>query len=423
VEYQVRLVDGLLDELQPLLPALALDGAKAVGKTATAQRRAASVFALDRTAARAMVEADPEVVLTGAPPTLVDEWQLVPEVWDTIRRAVDSGAAPGQFLLAGSATVPPGTRIHSGAGRIVRVLMRPLTVPERGLAAPSVSFSELLAGKVPAITGATEFSTADYAEEALASGFPGIRAAPSRARRALLDGYVDHVVEHDIPQADGVIRNPAALRAWLAAYGAATATSASYAKILAAATPGDSGNLSRDTARNYRDVLERVRVLDPLPAWVPSFAHIKRLAQGPKHHLVDPALAARLVGSTREGLLRGEGEPDFPRDGTFMGALFESLAVQTLRVLAELNESRAFHLRTTDGRQEVDVIIQRPDLRVLAIEVKLSTAVRPADVTHLNWLETQIPGRVVDKILINTGRHAYRRPDGVAVVPLVLLGP
>ena len=121
-------------------------------------------------------------------------------------------------------------------------------------------------------------------------------------------------------------------------------------------------------------------------------------------------------------MLRGEGEPDFPRDATFLGALFESLVVQTLRVLAQLNGSEASHLRTVDGRHEVDVIVQRPDLRVLAVEVKLSTAVRPADVADLNWLEAQIPGRVVDKLLINTGQRAYRRPDGVAVAPLALLG-
>ncbi|MDR2347576.1 MAG: DUF4143 domain-containing protein [Bifidobacteriaceae bacterium] len=423
MEYQARLVDGLLDELQPMLPALAIEGAKAVGKTATARRRAGSVFSLDQAAARGMVEADPEVVLTGQPPTLVDEWQLVPNVWDTVRRAVDSGAEPGRFLLAGSAALPPGTRVHSGAGRIVRVMMRPMTVPERGLDSPSVSFAELLAGGAAKVAGSTKISTADYADEALASGFPGIRGAVPRARRALLDGYIDHIVERDIPQAEGSVRNPVALRAWLAAYGAATATAASDATILAAASAGGSDSPSREAARNYRDLLQRVWVVDPLPAWVASFAHIKRLARRPKHHLVDPALAARLVGSTREGLLRGQGEPAFPRDGTFMAALFESLAVQTLRVLAELNESRAYHLRTADGRQEVDVIVQRPDLRVLAIEVKLSTAVRPADVAHLNWLEAQIPGRVAAKVVVNTGERAYRRPDGVAVVPLALLGP
>ncbi|MCL2490639.1 MAG: DUF4143 domain-containing protein [Propionibacteriaceae bacterium] len=166
----------------------------------------------------------------------------------------------------------------------------------------------------------------------------------------------------------------------------------------------------------------RVRVLDPLPAWIPSFAHLRRLAQSPKHHLVDPALAARLVGATFESLVKGQPESITPKDGTFLGALFESLAVQTVRVLADACDATVSHFRLLDGRQEIDMIVQRPDFRVLAIEVKFSQQVRPDDVTSLNWLEAQIPGRVLDKVILNTSDRAYRRKDGVAVVPLALLG-
>jgi len=172
----------------------------------------------------------------------------------------------------------------------------------------------------------------------------------------------------------------------------------------------------------YRDLLSRVRVLDPLPAWIPTFAHLKRLAQGPKHHLVDPALAARLVGATFESLVQGRDEPAIPRDATFLGALFESLAVQTVRVLADSCDATTFHFRTSDARQEIDIIVQRADFSVLAIEVKFSQQVRPADAASLNWLEAQMPGRVLDKVILNTSDRAYRRKDGVAVVPLALLG-
>jgi len=421
MKYQKRLLDNRLSELVAILPAVSIDGAKGVGKTETAKRLAADVFALDSPPTRANLENDPTLVLQGKPPTLIDEWQIVPPVWDVVRRSVDDGAAPGRFLLTGSATLTSQARVHSGAGRIVRLLMRPLTFPERGLAAPSVSLAEVVRGGRPPIGGQTSIVTADYVDEIVTSGFPGIRNANPAARGYLLDSYIDRIVDRDIPEAGQKVRHPEALRAWLTAYGAATGTVASYSTLLDAATAGDSDKPNRTTVTGYREALGRIWILDPLPAWQPAFAHLKRLAQGPKHHLVDPALAARLVGATSASLIKGDGDPDFPRDGTFLGALFESLVVQTVRVLAELAGCRVAHFRNRDGR-EIDIIVQRPDSRVVAIEVKTSGQVRPSDVATLNWLDEQLPGKVVDKIVINTADRAFRRPDGVAVVPLALLG-
>jgi predicted AAA+ superfamily ATPase len=185
-----------------------------------------------------------------------------------------------------------------------------------------------------------------------------------------------------------------------------------------AATPGETDKPTKETAMSYRDLLQRLWVLDPLPAWVAGYAHLTRLGQAPKHHLVDPALAARLVGVNRHSLIRGAG----PGDGTFLGALFESLAVQTVRTLAQILKAQAFHLRVDGGTREIDIILETADRRVLAIETKISAAVRPADVAHLNWLENELSEIVVDKVILNTGDRAYRRKDGVAVVPLALLG-
>jgi predicted AAA+ superfamily ATPase len=419
--YASRLMDGLLDELLAGLPAIALDGAKGVGKTATAARRADTIFSLDDKATFLSLDLDPKVVLLGRGTTLIDEWQLVPQVWNVVRRAVDAGAPPGRFLLAGSATVSPKARIHSGAGRIVRLLMRPMSLPERGVVAPTVSLAALLSGNRTEVEGETTFSSADYCREILSSGFPGIRDRPVRARTRLLASYVDQIVEHDIPEAGGQVRRPVALRGWLAAYGAATATTASYASILDAATPGEKDKPAKQTAMAYRELLQRLWVLDSLPAWLPVFTHLKRLGQASKHHLVDPALAAALVGATESSLLRGEGPAR--HDSTFFGSLFESLAAQTVRVLAQSSDASVSHLRTQGGEREVDLIVEGPGLRVLAIEVKASSAVRPNDVRHLNWLEQQAPDLVLDKIILNTGDRAYRRPDGVAVIPLALLGP
>jgi len=172
----------------------------------------------------------------------------------------------------------------------------------------------------------------------------------------------------------------------------------------------------------YRDVLARMWVLDPLPAWSPLLGGLKNLGQAPKHHLVDPALAARLVGATAEALLGGGG-PRPRGGGVFLGALFESLAAQTMRALAQAVGAKVFHLRTHGGQHEIDLVVQRRDLKIVAFEVKLSSVVRPADVAQLAWLRHQVPDLVVDTVLLNTGPEAYRRQDGVAVVPLALLGP
>ncbi|MDR1264047.1 MAG: ATP-binding protein [Propionibacteriaceae bacterium] len=421
MEYRRRVIDQTLDEVIGSLPAIAIEGAKGVGKTATATQRAADVFTLDHEGVRQTITLAPELVLQGRPPTFIDEWQMVPAVWNEVRHAVDAGAPAGRFLLAGSATPSPGARLHSGAGRIVRLVMRPMTLPERGLTTPTVSLAALLAGGGPDIAGRAELTTVDYVREIIASGFPGIRAADATARPYLLDSYVARLVDHDIAEAGGAVRRPQSLLNWLRAYAAATATTASYTSLLDAATPGDEAKPAKQTATVWRDLLQRLWVLDPLPAWLPTASHLKRLGLAPKHHLVDPALAAHLVGATADSLIRGQG-PARPGDSTFLGALFESLAAQTVRVLAEANRAQVFHLRTQGGEHEIDLIVRRPDGQVVVIEVKLSSAVRPADVAHLNWLARQSPHAVIDRVVLNTEQRAYRRPDGIAVVPLGLLG-
>jgi predicted AAA+ superfamily ATPase len=298
VDYQHRIVDGQLDAWLPHLPAIAIEGAKGVGKTATATRRAADVFTLDEPDAHRNIADAPKLVLSGRAPTFVDEWQRVPEVWDVVRHAVDDDPRPGRFLLAGSALPPPAAHLHSGAGRIVRLLMRPLAMPERGVETPTVSFADLMAGERSEVAGRTSFGPPDYVTEILASGFPGIRRMPEPARTPLLTSYVDRIVDRHVAETGAEVRRPAALRAWLAAYAAATATTASYNAILRAATPGDADKPSRPTGAAYRELLERIWVLEPLPAWLPTMSHLKRLSQAPKHHLADPALAARLLGAS-----------------------------------------------------------------------------------------------------------------------------
>jgi predicted AAA+ superfamily ATPase len=427
-DYRRRIIDDELDDYlqaaSQVTVAVALEGARAIGKTSTAGERAATRYDLDDDPQLAVVEADVGRALAQPAPVLIDEWQHHPPVWDRVRRAVDDRDPPGPFLLTGS-VAPKGTGVHTGAGRIVAMRMRPLSLAERWPDVATVSLRELLEGGRPPVAGVSPFALEDYTEELFKSGFPGLRDLPVRLRRAQLDSYIERIIDKDFPDLGHQPRNPAALRRWMLAYAAATATSTSWEKVRDAATGGESEKPARTTVLPYRDVLERLYVLDPLPGWKPTRNHIARLTEPPKHHLADPALATTLLGLDRGRLLAGE-EPGIalPRDGTFLGALFESLVTQSVRVYAQSAEARVGHLRTFAGEREIDVIVERGDGRVLAMEVKLRPVPNDRDVAHLRWLREQIGDDLLDAVVVTTGREAYRRPeDGIAVVPAALLHP
>jgi len=423
MEYATRVVDGELDRMLAELPAVAIVGPKAVGKTATAQRRATSVVDLSDPDETDLVGADLRRVTRLPRPVLIDEWQVLPRVWDVVRRGVDDGAEPGSFLLTGSAT-PAEQPMHSGAGRIVQLRMRPMTLAERGVAEPTVSLAGLLAGG-GAVDGESAVALEDYADEIVASGFPGFRHLSARGSRDSLDTYLRLVVERDFPDAGREVRRPGTLRAWMRAYAAATSTTASYTEILDAATAGEPDKPARTTTAAYRETLERIWLLEEVPAWVGAGSVLTALGRSPKHHLADPALAARLLGVNAASLLDRPDPAGVPvaRRGSLFGALFESLVTLCVRVYAEAAGATVSHLRTHRGEHEVDLVVERDDGRILAIEVKLGTAPSDRDVRHLRWLAERAGAGVVDSVVVTTGRTAYRRPDGIAVVPLALLGP
>lgn len=412
-EYVSRIVDAELDELLTDLPAIALEGPKAVGKTETALRRARTVRRLDDQAERAVVEAAPERLVVGDSPILLDEWQRVPDSWELVRRSVDDGAEPGRFLFTGSAS-NIDTQTHSGAGRIVTLRMRPLSLPERGVVEPTVSLRQLLSGSREPVEGRASFGLADYATEIVASGFPGLRNLTGRPLRAQLDGYLHRIVDRDFAELGKTVRRPALLRAWLAAYAAATATTASYETIRDAASGGHAEKPSKSTTMPYRDTLRQLWIVDPLPAWVPQRNQIARMSSPVKHHLADPALAARLCGSDESALLD---------DARLLGALFESLVTLNVRVFAQASEASVAHLRTWRGEHEIDLVVERGDGKVVAIEVKLGKGPSDSELTHLKWLREQLGDDLLDAVVVTTGQEAYRRQDGIAVVPAALLGP
>ncbi|MDR1152729.1 MAG: DUF4143 domain-containing protein [Bifidobacteriaceae bacterium] len=420
-EYLPRLIDGELAELLAGLPAVAVEGAKGVGKTVTASRWADRVVRLDVEPEREAFASHPfDFVPTGT--LLLDEWQRFPESWDRVRRAVDAGAPPGSFILTGSAP-PPGAKIHSGAGRIVVRRLRPMSLAERGVAQPAVSLAALATGTQPSISGQTDVTLTRYAEEIFASGLPGVRHLPPALRDEHLDGYVAAGVQREFAEQGVTVRRPQSLMAWLRAYAAATATTASYTTILDAATGGVDAKPARDTTLVYRDVLARAFLVDPIEPWIPVFRPLHRMAQAPKHFLADPALAARLLGLEPGALVTGT---DTVRSavgpGSMLGPLFEHLVAQSVLTYAQTIGARVSHVRQRDGRHEIDLIVELRG-KVVALEIKLAPAIHARDVRHLLWLRQLLPDAVADAAVITTGPYAYRRDDGVAVVPAALLGP
>lgn len=272
--------------------------------------------------------------------------------------------------------------------------------------------------------GSTELGLVQYTEEIIGSGFPGIRTLPGRARRVRVDGYISRIIDRDFGDELGQqVRRPDTLRRWMMAYAAATSTVTSLEKIRDAATHSEA-TPAKTTVLGYRDALVRLFILDPVDGRAPTNNHLKRLTQSAKHHIADPALAAALLGMTTEKLLKGEGGLDaIPRDATFLGALFESLVTLSVRVYAQAAEAQVRHLRTRSGDREVDLIVEGRAGEIVALEVKLSATVDGDDVAHLRWLRDQMKGDLRAAVVVTTGPHAYRRPDGIYVVPLALLGP
>lgn len=418
-EYMTRVIDSELDELMRGVAAISLDGPKAVGKTTTVLERASTVFRLDDEAVTELLRAAPERILEAETPVMIDEWQRMPAIWDWVRRAVDSGAAPGSFLLTGSA-VPKELPVHSGAGRILSLRVRPLSFAERNRERVTVSLNQMLSGDAE-ISGTSTVTLIDYVEEIVASGFPGIRNMQGRARRAQLDSYITRIIEREFPEQGQQVRKPETLRSWMSAYSAATATTTSYAKILNMATPGLAEKPAKETTLTYREVLSQLWLLDPVSPWQPRNA-FTRFGTTPKHFLADPALAARLLGLDEQRLLQAHGDGIGPGDKTRLGSLFEALVALSLHTYAQAAEATVSHLRTSKGDHEVDFIIHSGNGATVAMEVKLDRTVDDRDVKHLSWLRTNMAGELTDAAVIYTGPYAYRRPDGIAVIPLALLG-
>lgn len=415
--YQTRSIDASLNELLPHFRAIVLEGPKGVGKTETALQRATSEIRLDRVGVPEQLEANPGQVTNPTGTLLIDEWQRWTPVWDMVRRAVDDGAPAGSFLLTGSAFPAKDAAIHSGAARIDSLRMRPFSLPERFPSLTKVRLNDIFDGTQPEHSSTEVDFDIDYGVEICRSGFPSIMELPERLRASRLETYLNRVATHEFRDQGLNVRNPQAVLRWLGAYAASTSQTDSYSEILNRATPGESDNPSRKTADNYRNLLEQLMILEPLSAWMPFNASVPALAQRPKHHLCDPALAATLLGATSQSLTRGDG-----KQAHLFAQLLESLAVLTARVAAESIGAKVYHLRTRKGEHEVDMVVENYTKQIIGIEVKVSPVVRDDDVRHLLWLQEIMGEKFAGGIVVHAGRALYQRPDGIWVVPLACLG-
>jgi predicted AAA+ superfamily ATPase len=423
-----RHIEGFLAKVLESLPAIAIDGLKGVGKTESASTIAKTVYMLDRSPDRLFVENRMSRLDEDATPILIDEWQKLPEVWDFVRRSVDSDRAAGRFLLTGSVTAK-NLDVHSGAGRIVRLRMYPLSLEERRLDNPSVKLSDLLGQTDPftaEIEGETSVGFDRYMEEIALSGLPGQRVADELGRRLLFGSYLDNLLSHDFEQEGIRVRQPHVLKRWLTSYAAAVASTAAYNRILDAATAGDSEKPALKTTIAYREALERLWLIDELPAWLDGENYYSRLKNTPKHYLADTAFAVQLLGISIDALLGRDRNalPDTRFDkryGNIIGRLLESLACQSLKAYASVLNAEVSYFHTENGEREIDFIVTQ-GLRTVAVEVKAAPTVDDTDARHLVWLKKTMGRRLTDAVILTTGQIAYRRADGIAVVPMALFG-
>lgn len=403
-EYLPRVIDTVLVDRLQSRGAVLIEGPRACGKTETALQVAASQVRLDVDAdARRAAQVDPSLVLDGDRPRLLDEWQLEPALWDHVRRLIDDTGEPGQFILTGSATPTDDARQHSGAGRFATLHMRPMCLFELGQSSGDVSLAALLGGE-PASGSSNGMDLPDVLDLLVAGGWPQQARGPDPD---FCSDYLDQIIQVDINQL-GTRRDPDRVRATLASLARNTATAAGDKTI------ADDVGVTRQTATAYGDALRRLRIIEDQPAYDTHLRSSRNLRTRPRRHLVDPSLAAAALQVERDALLD---------DLNFAGLLFESMVVRDLRVLATPLAGRVAHFKT--DHHEIDIVVHQRDGTFAAIEVKLGGD-RQIDQAAASLLAAaaSIEGEPAFLAVVTaTGGYAYRRDDGVDVVPLSSLGP
>ena len=415
--YRPRIADGELALRLNATGAVLIEGARACGKTQTALQQAGSAVRLDSDrAAREAALLDPSLLLDGDRPRVIDEWQLVPEIWNQVRVWVDDHPdEPGAFVLTGSALPADDATRNVGALRFSRLRMRPMSLHESGHSSGAVSLRALFGGGAARAT-APSFDVRALAERIAVGGWPALIDRPVEAAQVALRGYLEDTARVDLQRIDGTARDPENVARVLRSLARHSATEGS-ARSLAADIGGKDEPIKHHTVGEYLRALARIFVVEDQPAWSPSLRSRSILRSAPKRHFVDPSLAAAALGATPARMLQ---------DPATLGQLFESLVVRDLRIYSAPLDGTIHHYRDNTGL-EVDAIVALGDGRWAPFEIKLGQhEIDDAAATLLRFAEridTQRHGPPGLLAVITGWGYAYPRPAGVNVLPFATLAP
>lgn len=413
VAYYPRICDKVLSRKLQLTGATLVIGPKWCGKTETALQAAGSVIYIQSDPQfKETGKLMPSLLLEGKTPRLIDEWQDVPELWNAVRHCVDQRKKQGQFILTGSATPRDEVLTHSGIGRISRIQMRPMSLYESKESNGTVSLKALFDGEQE-IASVAMLDIPQIAEAICRGGWPGaVTLSPNGA--FLAREYTDMLVESDIRQLDGVERNPHRVRQVLRSLARNISTLTTATTILEDVRANDI-TINERTLENYLNAMRRLLVVEDVPAWSPSLRSRTTIRTSMKRQFADPSIAAAVMRVDLNGLLH---------DLNTFGFFFESLCTRDVRVYAQANDGDVFHYRDKD-QLEIDLIVSLNDGRWAGIEVKLGE--HQADEAAANLLQlkdkvdTSRIGEPSFLMVLTGGKFAYKRKDGVLVVPISCL--
>lgn len=415
--YKKRIADGLLQRKLAGKGAVLIEGAKWCGKTTTAEQIAASVKYMTETGMVEqniqMASLNPKLLLRGETPRLIDEWQIAPGLWDSVRFESDHGPL-GQFILTGSSVPPDMSKvIHSGTGRIGWIRMRPMTLWESEESTGEVSLEELFCAPEQ-VGGISKMDIDGLAFVTCRGGWP---LALEMAKDIALDqafDYVDAVEKRDIQRVDGVVRDPVRVHRLLRSLARNQGSQASCGTIRADLVANESDSLSEDTIASYIKALKEIFVVEDSEAWNPNLRSKTAIRTSDTRYFTDPSIATAALGI---------GPQDLINDLNTFGLIFETLAVRDLRTYAEALNGKVYHFRDKNGL-ECDAVVHLRDGRYGLVEIKLGGDDLINDgADALIDLESKIDTERMKApsfkmVLIGVGSYAYRRADGVYVVPI-----
>jgi predicted AAA+ superfamily ATPase len=423
-EYKQRIADLLLASKLRSAGAVLVQGPKWCGKSTTASQIAESSLMLGTPKVlhetRNLLSIEPSLVMNGATPRLFDEWQTIPELWDTIRSEIDNRQEMGQFVLTGSAVPLESNEIqHTGTGRFAWLRMRPMTLWESQESTGDVSLAEIFDGVTRKIMGTNKHSLQDIAYILCRGGWPISLSQQLEDALNTAYNYVDAIAESDLSRVDNTLRNPMRVRRLLRSLGRLQGTAAPISTICQDMIANDESTLSEKTIASYINALEKIFVIEDMPAWSTNLRSKTAIRTSNTRYFVDPSIAVAALGITPSKLMN---------DLNTFGLLFETMAVRDLRVYADAINAKVYHYRDKD-ELECDAIIERRDGSYGLVEIKIGGdyAIREAQNT-LNTLSKKIDTDKVGKpqfrmILTAVGDYAMQLEDGVYIVPIGCLKP